>query len=446
MIDVLDDLIVPAYYKASDLFFTGLAKELWMIGGRNSIKSTVAGYFTPLGVMMHPGVNAMVLRQHDVDLKTSVYPNIKQCIEWLDEKMPEQHLSYRWEFRKDCREMVFDGNRSIVFHGLDDPTKRKSEKPPLGGYFGFLWHEELNEFDMLSVKSLRKSILRGGPIGQSIYTFNPPQSKAEWVNAEAARPKRGRYVFKTTFLDVLPYHREWLGETFIEDALAAKAENSLEWRHELMGEVTGTGGEIFCNVEAQEISDEQIAYFKSHGMDRYGLDIGFSNDPTALTEFAYDESTRTIYIWLADGQPGMFEEDIYEMLDKHHLIDKTIVADYGGGGDRVIKKLQRMGVRRIRECWKSPDGWRETGINFMRSSRRRIVIDPRPHRAKKAWDEFSTYEYLKYKNGDYHTDFPKGKDHWIDSTRYGLEPDIKKDYKPKVWSLPKGYAPTLSLG
>lgn len=434
----IDDLIVPAYHKAFDLWFSGVAKELWMIGGRNSIKSTAAGYFIPLGVMANPSVNAMVLRQHDVDLKTSVYPNIKQCIRWLDERFPQHNILKRWTFRKDCREMTFDGQRSIIFHGLDDPTKRKSEKPPLGGYFGYMWLEETNEFNPDDIRSLRKSVLRGGPIGQSIYTFNPPQSKAEWVNAEAARSKVGRYVFKTTFLDVLPYHPEWLGDTFIQEAMEAKAANSLEWRHELMGEATGTGGEIFANCEQGEITDEQIVYFKSHGMARYGLDFGFTNHPTVLTECAYDPSTRTIYIWYAKHRYQYFEEDIVEEIRSRGLQNEIINADRAE--DRAIAKIRNLGIPNIRPCWKSPNDWRDTGFKFMRSSRRKIIIDARPHRAKDAWDEFSTFEFKRYKNGDFHSDYPKEKDDAIDSVRYALEPDIRQDYTPKVWSVPKGFS------
>jgi PBSX family phage terminase large subunit len=435
--DPLDELIVPAYHRANDLWFSGLAKQLWLKGGRGSIKSTDAGYLLPCLVMMFPGLSAMACRMHGVDIKTSIYPNIKQCITWLAEKRPEQRLLERWKFREDCRFMTFDGNRGIVFHGLDDPTKRKSEKPPWGGYFGGLWLEELDEFDPAAVKSLRKSVLRGGPIGQSIYTFNPPQSRSAWVNAEAARPAPGKYVFHTTFLDVLPHHPEWLGETFIEEAMQAKAENSVEWRWELMGEATGSGGEVFTNVEAREITDGEIAAFRERGWDRYGLDFGFTNDPTALVEEAYDEAHRTLYIYGADGGHGMFEEDIYAMLERRGIADKEIVAD--SAEPRAIAKLRLLGARRIRPCWKEA-GWPDTGLNFMRAAKVRIFIDPRPHRAKKAWDEFSAYEFARYKNGDYKTGYPDAKNHWIDAGRMGLEPDIKKAYKPKVWALPKGFA------
>ena len=432
----LDELIVPAYHRANDLWFSGLAKQLWLKGGRGSIKSTDAGYLLPCLVMMNPGLSAMACCMHGVDIKTSIYPNIKQCITWLAEKHPEQRLLERWKFREDCRFMTFDGNRGIVFHGLDDPTKRKSEKPPWGGYFGGLWLEELDEFDPAAVKSLRKSVLRGGPIGQSIYTFNPPQSRSAWVNAEAARPAPGKYVFHTTFLDVLPHHPEWLGETFIEEAMQAKAENSVEWRWELMGEATGTGGEIFPRCEQGEITDEMIARFKGNGMARYGLDFGFTNHPTILTECAYDPGDKTIYVWYGRYMYHAFEEDIAQEIARRGLQNEIVNADRAE--DRAIAKIRNLGVPKIRPCWKSPDGWRESGIRFM--AQHRIVIDARPHRARDAWNEMSVYAHKHYKNGDLHSEYPKEGDDAADSVRYALEPDIRAWFKPKVWALPKGFA------
>jgi phage terminase large subunit len=124
------------------------------------------------------------------------------------------------------------------------------------------------------------------------------------------------------------------------------------------------------------------------------------------------------------------------MLERRGLLDKEIVAD--SAEPRAIAKLRKLGVRRIRPCYKA-DGWMEAGMNFLRASKMRIVIDARPHMAKKAWDEFSRYEFARYKNGDLKTGYPDADNHWIDAGRYGCESDIRKAYKPKQWSLPQGY-------
>lgn len=432
---LFDSLIVPAYHKAFDLVISLVAKELWLIGGRASIKSTVAAYLIVLLVMMHKGMSAVVFRKHSVDIRTSVYPNIRQCIEWLAEKFPRQRLLERWKFREDCRFMTFDGCRGIVFHGLDDPQKRKSEKPPWGGWFGAMWCEETDEFGRDEIRSVKKSVLRGGPIGICIFTFNPPRSKRNWVNTEAARPKPGRYVFKTTFLDVLPYHPEWLGPTFIDEAMQAKAEDGEEWNWELMGNAIGTGTEIFPKCEQGEISDEMIAGFKRDGLARYGLDFGFTSHPTVLTESAYVESENTLYVWYGKYLKRAFEEDIKDEIESRGLMDAEIVAD--SAEDRAIAKLRQMGVRKIRGCWKSPDGWRDVGIRFI--AKCRIVIDARIGRAKDVWEEMSVYAFATYKNGDLKEGYPKLGDDGMDSVRYGEEDVIKAHYKPKVWTLPQGY-------
>jgi hypothetical protein len=110
----------------------------------------------------------------------------------------------------------------------------------------------------------------------------------------------------------------------------------------------------------------------------------------------------------------MFEEDIYAMLERRGLLDTEIVAD--SAEPRAIAKLRLLGARRIRACWKEA-GWPDTGLNFMRAAKMRIVIDPR--RAKKAWDEFSRYEFARYKNGDLKTGYPDADNHWIDGCLVG---------------------------
>ena len=421
------DLLVPAYHGIWDALVSGRVREGWIAGGRGSIKSTFSSYLAPAVVMASPGVNAMVCRKQQVDVKSSVYPAVKEAIGRLDMLAPQAGIWRRWSFRKDATRMDFDGARSIVFHGLDDSTRRKSEMPPLGGYYKFLWLEELTEFDGTEeLSSLRKSILRGGGGCFSVYTYNPPKSSAAWVNAEASVAKASKRLWKTTWLDVLPYHPEWLGETFIEDAREQERADPVGYRHEMLGEATGTGGEIFANVVTEEIGDEKIARFKERGQCRYGLDFGFTNDPSALTMEAVDEN-GDIWIWGSDGGRGMFEEDIAAMLARHGLTDEPINAD--SAEPRAIAKLRQLGVRRIHPCHKAP-GWPEDGMRYMRSTRRRIHVDSR--RAPDAHRELTHYEYDRYKDGTYHTAYPDRDNHWIDAARYGLEPDVMRSVERRI--------------
>lgn len=429
----IESLLVPAHYRAWNDFASGRAREQWLAGGRGSLKSTLASYMIAAGVMANRDVNAMVLRKHREDLKSSVYPQICKAIERLDALDPSRGILGRWRFRTNPMDMTFDGRRAIIFHGLDDPRKRKSETPP-HGYFGYLWLEELDEFaGMDELSSLRKSVLRGGPIGQSVYTFNPPQSTAAWVNAEAAKSRPGKRTYRTTYLDVAAHHPEWLGETFLRDADDLKVSDERRYRHELLGEATGAGGEIFTNVSQGEVTDAMAERFRERGMARWGLDFGFTNDPTVLVECAYDAGTDTVWIYGEWRRHGQFTEQIFGEIERRGLLKSPIVAD--SAEQRVIGELRYMGAD-VRPCFKSPKGWREDGLRYLRS-RRRIVIDSR--RAPKAWDEFRLYEYGRYGNGELRVEYPDGNDHAIDATRYALEDVIKAAVMRRPVAMPQGF-------
>lgn len=429
----IESLLVPVQYGPWNDFVSGRARELWLKGGRGSIKSTLASYLVAASVMANRNMSAMVLRKHGEDLKSSVYPQICKAIERIDALDPSQGILKRWRFRTSPMDMTFDGRRSIIFHGLDDPRKRKSETPP-HGYFGCLWLEELDEFSgMGELSSLRKSVLRGGPIGQSIYTFNPPESTAAWVNAEAQKSKPGRFVYHSTYLDVAAYHPEWLGDTFLRDAEELRRTDERRYRWELLGESVGAGGEIFTNVCQGEVTDAMIARFRERGMARWGMDFGFTNDPTVLVECAYDAAAKTLYVYGEWRKYGQFTDQIFEEIERRGLLGEVIVADSAEG--RVIGELNYRGAK-VRPCWKSPKGWREDGIRFLRS-RLRIVIDSR--RAPGAWDEFRLWEFGRYGNGTLRTEYPDGNDHAIDAVRYALEDAIKAEVMRRHVAMPTSF-------
>ncbi len=428
------DLIVKPYDDAWDDFASGYARELWMIGGRNSIKSTVAGYMVSAMVMGVEDLNAMVLRKYQTNVRTSVFNQCLFAIAKLDELNPELQIKRRWKINATSMTMTFDGRRSIVFHGLDDPEKVKSEKPQ-HGYYGLLWMEELNQFSKDELESVRKSVIRGGPVGQSIYTFNPPKSKSNWVNAEAMRPKRGRVVYRTSYLDVLRGgHADWIGQTFIDDAADLKKADPKRYEWELMGVATGTGGEIFDNVVAEEFDPDAL---RASGAveESWGQDFGFTNHPSTTIGELYDAKTQTLYIFDELIHFGPRLDEIIAWAVKRGLGEKDVIADRAG--DLAIAEMQRNGLARTRPCWKSPNGWREEGLRWMQT-RRRIVIHPK--RCPYTLNEFTKYESDRYANGDVKEGYPKVNDDTIDGARYGAEAWIKREQVKKVVPMPKAFS------
>lgn len=405
-----DGLFAPIYGEAWNQWLGADpdASEMWLAGGRGSGKSSFASLCIVAGVCLNPGACAVIFRKRQTDIESSVYNQVV----WA-----AQQLGVLGRFRvarAPFRLTLAATGQQIQFYGLDDPVKRKSLKAPTG-YFRYLWLEELDQFaSMAEVRSVRQSVLRGGDVFQSIYSYNPPESSASWVNSEAARPMPGRMVLRTDYRDV---PREWLGAGFLAEADTLRRENRKLWRHEYLGEATGTGGEIFSNLESRRITDEEIKSFRNV---RHGLDFGFENDPTALMSCAYDMKRRTVYIFDEWVKKHQFTDQIHAALEARKLTTATVVADSAEA--RAIAEINRLGAL-LRKSYKSA-GWPDTGVRWLRS-RARIVIDPA--RCPNAWREFSRYEYDRFKDGTYRSDYPDRDNHTIDAVRYALESDIARD-------------------
>ncbi len=115
-----------------------------------------------------------------------------------------------------------------------------------------------------------------------------------------------------------------------------------------------------------------------------------------------------------------FTDAIHRAIAARGLTGTAIVADSAEA--RAIAEINRLGAR-LRKSYKAA-GWPETGVRWMRS-RARIVIDP--VRCPNAWREFSRYEYDRFKDGTYRSDYPDRDNHTIDAVRYALESDIARD-------------------
>lgn len=123
-------------------------------------------------------------------------------------------------------------------------------------------------------------------------SFNPPISANNWANVFIQEPDEKAVTLLTNYTQVPP---EWLGEAFLYEAERLKALNYKAYEHEYMGIATGTGGEVFPNLEIREITEEEISRM---GYIYQGLDFGFAVDPAAFIRVAYDRKTDTVYFWM----------------------------------------------------------------------------------------------------------------------------------------------------
>ena len=133
----------------------------------------------------------------------------------------------------------------IIFKGADNPKKLKSTKVFVG-YIKYVWYEECDEFESYDkITNINQSLLRGGPEYCVFYSFNPPESQRNWCNKQVLIKRPDTLVSHTTYLQA---PKEWLGEQFLIEAEHMKKINPEKYNHDYLGEVTGTGGEVFTNL------------------------------------------------------------------------------------------------------------------------------------------------------------------------------------------------------
>ncbi|MCD8180876.1 MAG: PBSX family phage terminase large subunit [Firmicutes bacterium] len=399
----LDALIAPAFYRVHREIDN--YTHFWLCGGRGSAKSSFVSIEIILGMMKNPDANAVALRKVGAYLRDSVFAQL----EWAVQKLGVADM---WEIKPSVPEMIYKKTgQKILFRGADKVQKLKSTKVT-NGYIRYIWYEELDEFyGMKEIRSINQSMMRGGEKFTVFYSYNPPANRRSWVNREAVSEREDMLIHKSTYLDV---PREWLGEQFFLEAEYLKKLHIDRYRHEYLGEVTGTGGEIFDNLEIRSITREEIDGFDNI---KCGVDFGFAADPFVYV-ICFFHNNR-LYIFDEIYARGLTNNAAAERIMKKGYADKMIVCD--SAEPKSINDLRYFGLR-ARGAKKGPDSI-EYGIKFLQGLEK-IVIDCA--RCPNAAREFSEYELERDIDGEFRSVYPDKNNHSIDAVRYALEDEISR--------------------
>ena len=407
----LSSLIGPAFYDiAHDVVVHGHT-HYDLSGGRGSLKSSFVSVMVPLILIQNPGTHALVLRKVGNTLRDSVY---SQYI-WA---LGELGMSHLWKAQRTPMELIYQPTgQKIMFRGADDPMKIKSIKCPFG-YIAVTHFEEKDQFaGRGEIRSILQSTMRGGAKFWNFESYNPPISRDNWANRDTLETREDRLCHKSTYLDA---PEAWLGEQFIAEAEFLKETNERAYLHEYLGEAIGTGSEVFENLDAREITDEEISRF-----DRvlHGLDWGYYPDPWAYNAAYWDSARQLLFIFdeLTAFKKG--NEETAAMLRERGLSrDDRITAD--SSEPKSIADYNKFGLRCL-GAEKGP-GSVDYSMKWLQSIKA-IVIDPR--RCPDTWAEFSTYEYEHTKDGEIISGYPDMNNHHIDAVRYATEWIWKKPGK-----------------
>ena len=270
------------------------------------------------------------------------------------------------------------GNSVIQFVNSDDPEKLRGLKSDI------LFVDEASEIDeesffQLSIRTTSNIIL----------AYNPTISPYHWL-----RQMQDCDRFVTTYKDN-PYLPK-------EMVLAIE---ELEFKNPKYFKIYGKG-EFAPNDKAIfqfDLVDDWDADFVG-----FGMDFGFSNDPTTLC--AVYKSGDNLYLEELLYEKGLVTSDIVKKL-RDLNIDKTHEIWCDSAEPRLIEEIYRSGFN-AKPVTKGKDSIK-FGISVMNNYK--INIDKK---SQNLINEMYAYQYSTDKYG-YTTDNPEGGlDHLIDAARY----------------------------
>tara|TARA_R110002020_G_scaffold134823_3_gene301064 strand:- start:207 stop:893 length:687 start_codon:yes stop_codon:yes gene_type:complete len=201
--------------------------------------------------------------------------------------------------------------------------------------------------------------------------------------------------FRTTYKN-----NPYLPDVMIKEIEALEHKNPKYYKIYGLGEYAPNDKAVFQNFQILE-------NFPTHELVGFGMDFGFSQDPTTL--IAVHKHHDMLYVRELMYERGLTTTDITRRLESLNIGKTEIWAD--SAEPRLIEEIYRSGFN-IKPVKKGPDSIK-FGIGVLQNFG--IVVDSK---STHLIDELYGYEYMQDKNGVV-LDKPQGfNDHCIDALRY----------------------------
>lgn len=249
---------------------------------------------------------------------------------------------------------------------------------------------------------------------QVILDFNPVNEF--WAHTELINnPNRSDVQFlKVTYKD-----NEALDDLTVAAIEQRRGDGTSNWwRVYGLGEIGSLEGNVYegwCSYSAEDMN-------KNAKLVRYGVDFGFSNDPTAVIAIYEDEKGG---IWLKQEilETKLLTPALITKCKK--LPDALFVCD--NARPEIIAEMQANGIRAI-GCDKTP-GEKMNGkrYNIELVQRRKVHYLSTDRDLER---EYLSYKWRKKKTGEILDEPEDGNDHCMDAIAYAVR-DLER--KPIEW-------------
>lgn len=369
-------------------------------GSRASKKSKTTALWFIAKMIKHPDANLLVIRKTYRTLKDSCFAELKWAIHRLK-------VDNYWDVKESPLEITYKPTgQKIYFRGLDDPLKVTSITVSIG-VLCWGWIEEAYEIMSESdFDTLDESIRGEVPEGlwkQWTMTFNPWNEK-HWIKHRFFDVNDDNILAMTTNYMC----NEWLDEADLKVFETMKKNNPRRYMVAGLGGWGIVDGLVYENWKEQSFKLEDMKDMKN----AFGLDFGYTNDPTALFAGFVDIPNKKLYVWDELYEKGLSNKKIAERIANMGYIKERITAD--SAEPKSIDELKGLGMR-VTGAKKGKDSIKN-GIQWIQDLE--IIIHPRcvnfiTEISNYTWDVDKFGAKLNVPIDDFN--------HLMDAMRYGLE-------------------------
>ena len=363
-------------------------RYIFLRGSSRSGKTIAAIQVVTVECLQNPNTTVTIARETQVSIKNTILIDFQNVMEeldlWEDGKFNKVEMVYRFS------------NGSVVrFVGLDDQTgKLRGMKSTI---------VLVDEVNTVSLNSFIQLDIR---CEKYLLTAYNPQIPTDWWGLDFESKEKGCVLISTWRDNV------FLNQGVIDSINSLKETDEDLWLIYSESKIVPPREIVYVRPQTYSELPQGIKYTY------YGIDFGFSQDPTALIEVKVKDNE--IYCRELIYQAGLTNQDIIFLMRELDL-NRTheIVAD--SSEPKSIMEINRGGLS-LRGVKKGADSVLY-GIQKLRQ--KKVFIHKDSHNLI---NEFDNYRYRKDRSGRI-TNQTTGQDHLLDALRYCVVEFI--DLKPK---------------
>ena len=351
-------------------------RYIFLRGSTRSGKTIACLQYIIIECLKTPNLSATIARATQVSLKNTILVDFKDIMNSME--------VWDWGvFNKVDNTYTFPNKSVIRFVGMDDTTSRlKGMKSDIAMV------DEVNSVDIDPYEQLNIRLSKW-----VLCPYNPELTPDHWILKYEEREDAKLLI------------SNWRQNSFLDER-TRKAIRDLKLTNPDLYEIYSEGRivepreKIFTEVQTYTQAPETKQVY-------YGIDYGYSSDPSAVIKVSVDG--KTLYCEEVLYEKGLTNQDLAHLIKTEGITrDDAVVAD--SSEPKSIQELNREGPRVVGV--KKGSGSILYGIQKMKSFNILIKED-----SENLIREWNNYKFKKDRSGNI-TNIPIGDDQALDALRY----------------------------